>query len=112
MDQFDIRALITQITLNQREVTYAFRKATAISRSELELLVFAQSELTFTIYQAQKRFSVMNIQQVRLGVRKLALLNAIEQINAGTKARPAVYMIRDTGHELLRLYFELWSKLL
>lgn len=79
--------------LKQRSINSEFRKATGINRTHLEILTFADTVTCFNPYQVQVNYPEMNLQQVRLGIRKLSSLGDIELIRGGIKNMPAVYMI-------------------
>jgi len=94
--------------LNQRHVYYLFRLKTGINKSQLEILVFANSIVSFNAYQIQMHFKQMNLQQVRTSIKKLVDISAIERLNPGAKNKPATYIINNYGKFLLSDYYELW----
>lgn len=104
----DIVPLIRQFTLNQRSINCRFRKSNGINRTDIEILMFASTLTCFNAYEAQKYFIQMNLQQVRLAIRKLVKLGAIEIWSTGGRSKPSVYIIGYKGRKLLNIYGELW----
>lgn len=94
--------------LNQRSINSTFRKVTGLHRTHLEILTFANIVVSFNPYQVQQRFVEMNLQQVRLGIRKLISIGAIELWSPGSRNKPSVYMINKHGKQLLIKYCDLW----
>jgi predicted transcriptional regulator len=109
VDTFVVNALLRAITLRQRNVNSQFTRDSGISKSQIEILMFADTLICFNPYQVQKWFKQMNIQQVRLGIRSLASQRAIELITPGIKNKPATYMITKKGKQLLENYQSHWQ---
>lgn len=108
MDKLLISSLIRTVTLNQRKVNYQFKKDNDLNQSHIEILSFANINTCFNPYNVQQYFKQMNLQQVRLGIKKLAYIGAIELIGYGKKGSPAIYMITKKGLELLENYRQTW----
>lgn len=108
MDEFTITAMIKAITLNQRNIYCQFKKETGVNKSCVEVLTLANTTTTFNPYEAQMRFGSMNLQQIRLSIRYLNDIGAIELIRPGLKNKPAVYMITGKGKLLLQEYNNVW----
>ena len=107
-DQFHITGYLNIFILNQRKVNSQFRKETGLNRTNLEILSFANSVISFNPYQVQQKFNEMNLQQVRLGIRKLVTIGALEILLSGARNKPAVYLISKLGKEILVSYTQSW----
>lgn len=99
MDSFLTQALIKTVTLNQRDINCRFKKETGINKTCIEILTFASTVLMFNPYIVQRKFNSMNLQQVRLGIKYLRNIAAVELIKYGYKNKPAVYMITEKGEK-------------
>lgn len=108
IDKFTVNAIIQAFTLRQRNVNYLFRKETSVNKSHLEILTFSNTVACFNPYQVQQYFKQMNLQQVRLAIKKLVQINAVELFSRGIKNKPAVYIITNRGKELLSVYNQIW----
>jgi len=104
----DVHSFLNDFILNEWRVNNAFRKETGLHRTHLEILSFAYSVISFNPCNVQQQFVEMNIQQVRLGIRKLVSIGAVEMWCAGTRNRPATYVINNKGRQLLNDYAQLW----
>ena len=108
LDPYSIDPALNAFILNQRKINSLFRKEMGINRTHIEILAFANTAISFNPYQVQRQFGEMNLQQVRLGIRKLNSIGAIELWLAGARNKPAVYMITKRGRELLKTYNQSW----
>jgi hypothetical protein len=108
MDKATVSVIIKFITLNQRNINYLFRKENGLNKTHVEILALANALTCVNPYEVQKQFMQMNIQQVRLGIKKLSLMGALELMRPGIKNKPAVYMITTNGRELLDSYTQSW----
>jgi hypothetical protein len=112
MDATHINTFIQTFVLNQRSITCQFRKAYGLFRTDLEILVFANSVHCFNTYEVHIGFREMNMQQIRTGIKKLAIGGYIELIGHGKRNSPSVYMITRKGKCLLDDYSQYWINLL
>ncbi|GAB2984051.1 hypothetical protein GCM10027049_22020 [Mucilaginibacter puniceus] len=79
------------------------------NRSHLEILPFADQVISFNPYEARKRFKQMNLQQVRISIKRLV---DIERLNAGAKNKPAVYIINNRGRDILDRCYQVWHNII
>lgn len=108
MDISEIYSAIRYFTLNQRSISYQFRKTNGLNKTDVEILTFANTTTCFNPYVVQKHFEQMNLQQVRLSIRKLAYRGAIEIVGTGKRGHAAIYMITAKGSALLADYNQYW----
>lgn len=108
MEASSVNSLIKLILLHQRIVNYQFKLETGLNRSHLEILAFADEVVSFNAYEAQKRFKQMNLQQVRITIKNLVDIKAIERLNVGVKNGPAVYIINKKGKKTLDNFYQSW----
>lgn len=112
MDTALIKSFVSSFTLNQRTVACLFRKDFGLNRTHVEILAFAKTVVCFNAYELHKRYIEMNMQQIRVGIRKMAQEGSIELISAGVKGKPSVYMITNKGKRLLDDYSQYWLRTL
>ncbi len=115
MDTCEIKAVIREIMLNQRNINCLFNKENGVNKYDLEILAFANAAYVnnvpcFSLYKVHKRYNEMNIQQVRRGVNKLVKMGAIERMGQGIKGNPVAYIISGEGKKLIDGYYEFWIK--
>ncbi len=103
-----INPSVNDFILNQRKINSMFRKETGLYRTHLEILSYANTIISFNAYNVQQQFVEMNLQQVRLGIRKLVSVGALEVLFSGARNRPAVYLISYKGKRLLNTYSQAW----
>ena len=108
MDQVLINSVIRDVTLNQRDVIYQFKKDNGINLTHIEILSFANIHTCFNPYNVQQFYKQMNLQQVRSGIKKLAYMGAIELVGRGKRGNAAIYMITKKGLKLLEDYSQSW----
>jgi len=109
MEQVILSNILRSFTLNQRNINSQFRKETGLNTSNIELLTYANSITLFNPYEVQQYFKQMNLQQVRLSIRRLANIGAVEIVGRGKRGNAAVYMITKKGVELLNAYANCWQ---
>lgn len=110
MELSSINNIIQSFTLNQRAVSCHFRKDHGLNRTHVEILTFANSVVCFNAYELHKRYPEINMQQIRLGIRKIVSERFIELISSGVKGKPAVYMITSKGRHMLKEYVQYWQR--
>jgi hypothetical protein len=103
------KSLIQHFVLNERMVIYLLRQKTGLNRSDIEVLVYAANNLTFTVYQVQSFYKQAQLQTIRRAILKLSKHKLIENIGIGKVANAKVYMISPLGAQHLEIYYSLWQ---
>jgi len=110
MDPTLINTIIQAFTLNQRNVTCQFRKEYGLYRTHLEILTLANTVVCFNAYEVHKRYKEMNMQQIRVGIRKMVHEGYIELVGYGKRNSPSIYMITFKGKQLVDDYNLYWVR--
>lgn len=111
MDKTSYTVAIKAFILNERNIQADYKKETQLNRTALEILTFAQDNIVFTIYQAQKYFKATNVQTVRRAAATLIKLKLIERVGQGLGPNAFAYMITDKGRLYFREYVEKWTNI-
>ena len=62
----DTAMAVRQFILNQRRVNFHFRNEKGLNRSDMEVLMYANTVVCFNAYDVQLYFEQINLQQIRL----------------------------------------------
>ncbi|HTI60759.1 hypothetical protein [Mucilaginibacter sp.] len=108
MDKNEFKLLLRVIINNQRNIYKDFRMQSGLNRFDVELLFFADEKAIFKLYEIQKQFSCMNIQQIRRTTKKLTDLKGLEILHRGIKNKPSIYCITDKGKGFIQVFNQLW----
>jgi len=111
LNKDDFALLMNKIVIHQRCIYHEFKSHTGLNRSDIEILVYASNNLLFNAYQVHKHFSIMNMQQARLTIKKLTGLKVLEVFSRGKKSQPVIYCITGKGKDLIQTFNQLWFEL-
>jgi len=96
--------LVSLTILNQREALYQLHNQFNVSRSQLEILAFANVKMFFTLYEVYKYYPHTNIQHIRRGLNDLTQNGFMRKISNGVKSKPANFTISPSGKLVLKKY--------
>jgi hypothetical protein len=102
--------VINKFIINQREAIYILNKEAGIFRIELEVLAFAGTSHTFSLYDLQKYYRHTNVQQLRRALYKLNGGSFIDIFKKGVKNQPTIFLITKKGKSILSRYSDLLVK--
>lgn len=102
-----IQQIILRSKLLERNAIYQIKLQTKVNAFDLDILLLAHFTATFSIYNIRKHFPHTNVQQIRRSVFKLIDLNHLDKIRDGSKNRPALYWINESGKFVINEYLQM-----
>lgn len=106
MDDIKDKLILDSIT-QHRAALALLRKSQPISKTDIEILAFAQRVGLFNFYQLRQFYVHMNIQQLRTSVKNMEKSGNINLVKAGIKNKPAYYLITLKGIKTISDYVRL-----
>lgn len=96
--------IILLTILRQREALYQIHNQFSITRTDLEILVYAKEKMFFTLYDLQEYYKHTNVQQISRSLKNLSASNFIKIFSKTQEKKKVYYTISSKGKQVYDQY--------
>jgi hypothetical protein len=100
----DLKPLLSSLILNERKLQYEFKRATNLSKIDIEVIAFANKYRAFNAYQLRKYYNITNGQQLLKTLEKLTKMNIISFVGVQSRSKSKQYLFNFNGERFLKDY--------